>query len=429
MFVEFSVSNYRSIGDKVTFSAVAGISSSKKDTLSFVTNNSYAPRALKSAVLFGPNGSGKSSLISAISYFSSLIVYSSKQFSEGDKFYVPTNKLDPKFKGSPTEFEIIFIHENELFQYGFSLCEDRIMEEWLFAKHSKPSSRLREIFYRVFDPDSNGFEWQINEAQLPGEREVWKKSTRENALFLATAVQLNSETLKKPFEWIRDKLAVIKANERIDHKFTAKLINDPTKSEQVSDLIRMLDLKIERFRVEEKPAEVPSGAEDLFAPKLIEKLQKEVEDRLEYELFIEHKNALGEPFELEFDDESDGTQAIIGLAGPLIDVLDSGMTIFIDELHNSLHPLALKALVNIFHDCNVNKNNAQLFFTSHETSILSKGFMHQDQIWFIDRPNGFSTELKPMSDFDVRGSEAFQRSYLGGKFGALPNIRGINFGL
>jgi hypothetical protein len=51
--------------------------------------------------------------------------------------------------------------------------------------------------------------------------------------------------------------------------------------------------------------------------------------------------------------------------------------------------------------------------------------MHKDQIWFIDKPDGLSTKLRPLSDFNIRDVEAFQRSYLGGKFGALPNIKGV----
>ncbi|EBA08302.1 abortive infection protein, putative [Sagittula stellata E-37] len=319
--------------------------------------------------------------------------------------------------------EMVFSHDDEVFQYGFSLNTERVIDEWLFARTSKHGSKTRTIFTREYDEETKIYEWMLNEGQLPGERESWKVSTRDNALFLSTAVQLNSKTLEKPYSWLRSGIHVIKSNHRIAKSFTAQLLQDDEYRHRVVEFVEALDLPIGGFRVEEKQAEVPDEAKEFFSEKMLTELTKSVVNEKVYRVFSKHQNSKGETIELSLEEESDGTQAMFGMAGPIIDVLENGETLLIDELSNSLHPLALKGLVSIFHDKRQNPKGAQLIFTSHETSIISKSFMHKDQVWFIHRPDGQHTELTPLSDFKIRDVEAFQRAYLGGKFGAVPNVR------
>lgn len=427
MLIEFTVSNYRSISDPITFSAVASAAAVKHPNITFETHNSLAPNVLTSAVLFGANASGKSSLLGAVSFFVSLVLFSARQRSQGEAIEVPQNKVAPKCQGEPTFMEIVFSHDGEVFQYGFTLEPQRILSEWLFARTSKTGSKTRTIFTREYDQESSDYDWFINDGQVPGERESWKAATRENALFLSTAVQLNSKSLSKPYEWIRSGIHVIEANRRINTQFTAKLLQDEKYRSKIREFIKALDLPIHGFRIEEKPFEFPDEALDMLSEKAISEVKKSTANQVIYRVFSEHKNGDGDAVELTLEEESDGTQAIFGMAGPIIDVLENGETILIDELSNSLHPLALKGLVGFFHDPKYNTKGAQLIFTSHETSIISKSFMHKDQIWFVDRPEGLQTRLTPLSDFRVRELEAFQRAYLGGKFGAIPNVRRMQY--
>lgn len=423
MLIEFTVSNYRSISEPVTFSAVASAAAAKQPGITFETQNSLAPEVLTSAVVFGPNASGKSSLFKAVEFFVKFVCTSAGKRSQGEEIKFPQNKVSPDCKDAATTMEMVFSHHGEVFQYGFSLTNQRVVDEWMFARTSKHGSKTRTIFMREYDEKSESYEWTLNEGQLPGERESWKAATRDNALFFSTAVQLNSKSLTKPYNWIQRGIHVIGANQRISKDFTAKLLQDKQYSARVLEFIEALDLHIEGFRIEEKQAVVPESAKRILSEKMLSELTKSVEDEKDYRVFAEHRNSDGETVELPLEEESDGTQAMFGMAGPIIDVLEDGDTLLIDELSNSLHPLALKGLVGVFHDKIQNPNGAQLIFTSHETSIISKSFMHKDQIWFIHRPDGRNTELTPLSDFKVREVEAFQRAYLGGKFGAVPNIR------
>lgn len=423
MLIEFTVSNFRSISTPVTFSTVASAAASKQPSITFETQNSLAPEVLTSAVVFGPNASGKSSLFNAVDFFVSFVSNSARQGSQGDGISFPQNRVSPDCKDAPTTLEMVFSHDGEVFQYGFSLTNERVLEEWLFARTSKHGSKTRTIFTREYDEKSENYAWSLNEGQLPGERESWRAATRDNALFLSTAVQLNSKTLTKPYSWIRNGIHVIGSNQRITKDFTALMLQDEQYRARVVDFMQALDLPIEGFRVEEKQAEIPDEAKDFFSEKMLSELTKSAKDEKVYRVFAKHRNTAGQTVELSLEEESDGTQAMFGMAGPIIDVLENGGTLLVDELSNSLHPLALKGLVGIFHDKRQNPKGAQLIFTSHETSIISKNFMHKDQIWFIHRPDRQHTELTPLSDFKVRELEAFQRAYLGGKFGAIPNVR------
>ena len=126
----------------------------------------------------------------------------------------------------------------------------------------------------------------------------------------------------------------------------------------------------------------------------------------------------------DFEDESDGTQKLFSLAGPWIDSLDNGYVLFIDELHDNLHPLLVQFLVKLFHNTETNPNNAQLVFTTHETSILNQKVFRRDQIWFCEKDEDHATRLYPLTDFSPRkGRENLELAYLSGRYGALPYVR------
>jgi AAA15 family ATPase/GTPase len=124
--------------------------------------------------------------------------------------------------------------------------------------------------------------------------------------------------------------------------------------------------------------------------------------------------------EFEYGDESLGTQKLFALAGPLLDILENGKVLVIDELDRSLHPLLVRHIVKVFQDSDSNPNGAQLIFTTHDTSLLDPTLLRRDQIWLTEKNSDQSTELVPLSAFSVRKNEALERGYLGGRYGGVP---------
>jgi hypothetical protein len=110
---------------------------------------------------------------------------------------------------------------------------------------------------------------------------------------------------------------------------------------------------------------------------------------------------------------------------------EESVLIFLDEFDNSLHPDLAKFLVELFHNPKVNKNNSQLVFATHETTLLDKKVFRKDQIWFGDKNKYGITELYSVKDFNdlknVRSDIPFDKWYRTGKFGAVPNIKKFEF--
>ncbi len=155
-----------------------------------------------------------------------------------------------------------------------------------------------------------------------------------------------------------------------------------------------------------------------------QQLAKELKNKDLLEIKTVHQTLDGRTVMFEFDEESDGTRKLFSFAGPWLDSLKNGYVLFIDELHDNLHPKLVRFLIELFHNPETNPNNAQLVFTTHETSILSQEVFRRDQIWFCEKDEGQATELIPLSDFSPRkGRENLELSYLAGCYGALPYIR------
>ena len=203
MIIELSVENFRSIKTRQTFS----LTKSNSDELvgnTFDPNVLNASPLLRSAVIYGANAAGKSNFIKAVKVMREIVANSAKNIQRGDKLPITYFKLCDSTVGKPTEFEVIFIAEGIKYQYGFSATSERVMEEWLYAF---PKSRPQRWFIRAFDEAKNEYEWDFS-SFLMGKKQTWKDSTRNNSLFLSTAVMLNSEQLKPVYDWFTKTLKV-----------------------------------------------------------------------------------------------------------------------------------------------------------------------------------------------------------------------------
>jgi AAA15 family ATPase/GTPase len=408
-------------------SLVAGAGSSRQATYSFETHNAYAASALRVACIFGPNSAGKSSFAAALNFFTSFIVRSAQEKTVGDKIEVLPFKFDSYFSAKPSEFEITFIHHGALYQYGFSADENIVRGEWLFTKSSEPGTRMRQLFQRIYKEETKSYSWDVNTSLGKREIEILKERTRDNALFLSTAVQNNFKAFMPVFLWVRNNIHVIMSNERPEDDFTSSEINSG-KKDKILKFIQNADIKICDIEVKEGVYQIPPTMEKFFVGDELEKVINLTKDMKSYAVKTIHRKKGGGFVSLNLSEESDGTRKLYAYAGPILDVLENGFTIVVDELHSSLHPLMLKYIVELFNDPYSNPNSAQLIFTSHETYVLAKSLLHKDQIWLIEKDDDEQSVLYPLSDFDVRDTDAFQKGYLDGKYGAIPMMKSLSHG-
>lgn len=423
MLLEFRVKNFRSIAEEQVFSLVAGKSTRGKAEYSTDTQNSIAPYAVNVATIAGPNASGKSNLVKAMEFFRYFILNSFKENTIDSEIPTEPFKLDAELEESPSEFEVSFVHLEQFYQYGFVLDKKRIYQEWLYTRPKKSNTRTRTLFNRAYNSKDKTYLWKIS-SSIKGEKEVWQNSTRENALFLSTAAQLNATDFSAVLGWLKThfKIMNIQRTELVHNSFyTAEQCLHKKNRKDILNFIQSIDVDI---------IDLESREEDIILPKeflslMKDKLPEEISTQSKFktlELFTYHKTRNGGRKAFDFDEESDGTRAFISMSGPLIDVLKNGRTLVVDELQNSLHPLALRYIVELFMNPQLNTNGAQLIFTTHDTNIFDT--LTKDQIWLVKKGTDFSTKLIPLSDFNIRSKGAFGRAYLAGKFGALPNVKG-----
>jgi AAA15 family ATPase/GTPase len=421
MLVEFRVKNFRSLRDEQVLSLVASTDKTLLDTHALDTGLKASPHLLRSAVVYGANASGKSNLIKALQYMRG-VVLESAALQPGQTF----DRLHPfrlnAISGSlPTEFEVTFILDGVRYQYGFAMNTQRIVSEQLLVyKAFKP----QRWFERHFDAESGKDVYEFGPS-LKGAKNLWEGATRPNALFLSMAVQLNSETLRPVFDWFANRLVIFNEQSPLSPQFSVQMLKQEAQRKAICEFLRAADISIADIEVATKQAMVHSIRFDLATGKREEDAGEQAVDEVRFHHITEHGKAV-----FDLMDESSGTRNLLFLTGPILDILNKGLTLVVDELDTSLHTLLVQALVRLFHRPEVNTGGAQLVFTTHDTSLLDAyGLFRRDQVWFVEKRPDQSSSLYPLLDFRPRKNEALERGYLQGRYGALPFLRSQALGV
>lgn len=422
MLIEFSVTNYRSIRDTQTISMVSSkYYKGLEDANCFDTNLPGFPKLLRSAVIYGPNAAGKSNLLHAL-HFMQNFVLSSHSHQEGQLINFVPFALAGSTRTSPSEFEIFFVQDNVRYQYGFATNNIRITKEWLLAF---PEGKAQRWFERNYNSTSDKDEWYFG-SKFTGRRQLWQEATRKNALFLSTAIQLNNEQLKPVFNWFQYVLAVILPGDEINLKFSIDQCESEEGKNRIMKFMNSADIGISGIEVKKVPFSpdvLPSNMPQGIRDQVIRDMQGQEMVNVRFQ----HQTDSGESVSFDIIDESGGTQKLFAFAGPWLDVLAKGRIMCIDELDTSLHPLMVRFLIGLIQNPQINRHNAQLVFTTHDTSVLDNDLFRRDQVWFVEKDHEQASRLYPLSDFKPRQGEALEKGYLKGRYGALPFIGELGF--
>jgi AAA15 family ATPase/GTPase len=421
MLVEFRIKNFRSLRDEQVLSLVASTDKSLLDTHALDTGMKAAPHLLKSAVVYGANASGKSNLIKALQYMRG-VVLESAALQPGHTFdRLQPFKLDTTSGSLPTEFEVTFILDGVRYQYGFAMNAQRIVSEQLLVyKAFKP----QRWFERHFDAQSGKDVYEFGPG-MKGAKHLWEGATRSNALFLSVAVQLNSEALRPVFDWFANRLVIINEQSPLSAEFSLQMLKQEAQRKAICEFLLAADISIADIKVSTQQAMVQSLRFDLATGKREEESAEQAVDEVKFHHITENGKAV-----FDLMDESSGTRNLLFLTGPILDILNKGLTLVVDELDTSLHTLLVQALVRLFHRPEVNTGGAQLVFTTHDTSLLDAyGLFRRDQVWFVEKRPDQSSSLYPLLDFSPRKNEALERGYLQGRYGALPFLRSQALGV
>jgi AAA15 family ATPase/GTPase len=393
--------------------------------------------------IYGANASGKSNVLSGLAFMRDAVLQSFAKWEVDGGVPRKPFRLSVTSRTRPSVYVAELVIDGVPYTYGFSLDDSEILEEWLY---SYPEKRRRTLFSRKRGEIRIG----TTLGELKPKLEMLEELTRSNSLFLSAAARLNLESLTPVYHWFRSRLRIKSSRRRpalgLAEKIQVFLARRPENRERLTSLLAAADVGItgisvedsfkERYldrvdavraRISDLTAQSHSGAVEKVDSEELSFLLREM-DRLQTladlhtaELRFEH-GVDGEVFGL--DDESDGTLSWLELLPVALNALDGGAVVAVDEIDTSLHPLLIAQLVALFQDPETNTKNAQLIFTTHDTSLLGTMLgdkvLDRDQVWFVQKNDVGATELYPLTDFKPRQDQNLERRYLGGSYGAVP---------
>jgi len=432
MLIQFSVGNILSFSEIVKFSMM-GVPSVKE----FENVNSFADptqkfKLLKSAAIYGANASGKSNLIHSISIMKSFVLNSFRDalLEKNNKILSITKfLLKKKYEEKPSFFEIVFIHKNKRYRYGFEVSDGIIESEWLFFVNTNKEIKL---FFREKK------KIYVNNRSFK-EGAGLENKTRENVLFLTVVAQLNGERSSKVIDWFK-KIKIASGLNDFGHgSFTLSKYKTDGKfkkwAQSIFDSLDIVELSTKKEILPTLNSELiqKGGKKSMLSKKMVSALQEIQNEIGEIDRIITWHNkyntdsAIIEKVPFDFNtQESEGTKKIINFLGPIYDALSNGYVLVVDELDSRLHPLLTIMIVRFFHEYNV--NNAQLVFASHDTNLLKKEYFRRDQIWFTEKNEYGETDLYSLIEYKeahVRKDASFDKNYLKGRYGATPFLDNI----
>lgn len=413
MLIEFSIENFNSIKEKILFSMES--SKYKSDSL----NNNFeigTLKLLKSAVIFGPNASGKSNILVAMKRMRDIVEKSADKKITSNPFL-----FDTEFSKKPTIYEVKFLINDVIYRYGFKLKDENIIEEWLYYKNNKPRTREHQYFERT-DQNFNNYGEYKKEADLIKKED----KTREDRLYLAIVAEFNGRISREVMNWFSTFNSFSSIHTDL-LPFTLEKIEDDIHRERIVDFMQSADfgiVDIKTKNIDYKKIE-SLLSEDISIEELAD-IKKNGANTIEsYHHKYNNKKFIGlEP--LPFGKESDGTQKLFELTGVILEALDNGEILIIDELDNSFHTKMIEEVVKLFNS-EKNTKNAQLIFVSHDTNILTQKIFRRDQIWFVEKDMYGETNLCSLLDFGTRKDTSLEKNYLAGKYGSIPVITNLDY--
>ena len=403
MILEFSVKNFLSFKEKVTFSMIANSNKELNDNYVEIGGN----KVLKSAAIYGANASGKSNLFKILNLVF-LMFRSSNSVDINAKLPLIPFKLDKGSVNKPSEFEIKFILDETRYVYGFIADKDKIYDEYLYYY---PNGRETKIFDRT---NINEYSYTQKDEKIL--REIEAKNA-QNKFFLATATNWNFDKTKAAYNFLTNGIGTCNNLEILKNMAYKMYETNPDYLKDFAiDFLQKADFNIEDYQISQ--IDVPGE----FLTAIPEFITKTLPDKPKaYQVLFKHKNSDNY---LSIDEESLGTQMIFAFIPFLADSLKNKKVLIIDELDKSLHPFLVQYIVEIFNDAEINKNGSQLIFNTHDTNLLDLNILRRDQIWFTEKNSETGeSDLYSLSDFSVRKQENVEKGYMLGRYGAVPFIK------
>ena len=400
MLCQFTVKNYKSIRDEITFDMqAAAISEHDNKVIKDIDGELFLPIS----AIYGPNGGGKSNVLEALHTLDSKVLRPLCATCDkvdcdykARKIPVEPFAFSEQAKVEPTEFELFFRTEKAEYRYILHVKEDEVVYESL-DRVKMDTGRRSALFRR--DTDSTELKGFFGRLKISEDL----SATLPLISYLGITYKKN-EVVSDVLKWFEEAIDFLNYGNPYQELRTAIAKSEDIKH-LVLNMIREMDLDIEDFRIEEKD-----------------------NDRIE--VYTKH-TVDGYSAEITLSEESSGTRKLFGLLPFIAKSLIYGTTLVIDELDAKIHPVLLQYVIKLFTDMSINKKGGQLIFTSHDLSTMNNEVFRRDEIWFVAKGRGQNSGLYSLVEFkndkgeSVRKDAKYDKQYLEGKYGADPYLKKI----
>ncbi|MBE5932435.1 MAG: ATP-binding protein [Lachnospiraceae bacterium] len=395
MLCQFSFQNFKSYKEETTFDLQATSISEFEESL---IKQEKCSNLLPVSVIYGPNGGGKSNLLQALACLITTVVNPIRDLGNTrediiiqQRFFSKPFMYDVETIEEPIEYLIFFRKGNYEYRYYLATLKDEIFAETLDRK-TFGGKKPAQIFYR---------EGEVITLGPTLSKEGVNTKVNEKMPYLSfLAINYNIPVIAEVQEWFESCIIRSYGNPLVEME--VMFSENANVKKQIVTLLNDMGIDIEDYRFDNEEKE-------LFLKRTIE----------------------GKPYELSLSEESDGTRKLIAALPAILIALQEGRLVIIDELDAKLHPKLLRYVISLFKNPKVNRNGAQLLFTSHDMSTMKNTVFRRDEIWFAALNEKRSSEIYSLYEIRrednerVKSTAAFDKQYLEGRYGADPYLQNM----
>jgi len=414
MLIQFSFKNFKSFKDD----AILDMTATRITEHSHHVVTVGGEKLLTAACIYGANASGKSNVYQAFEYMAMYVIDSFRYGGEAsskknnDRNLPTPFLMDSKSKEAASSFEVFFVEGGKTYNYGFCVDQRGVTEEWL-NKKAKTAKTFSSVFYRSRDE---------NDLDLSGLAKSSRKNIQvaleEEVLIVSLGAKLKDVKCKLVRDWFLN-LEFVDYGSPVDNWFRYRTLpygfaDDIEVQQNVLNYFASFDDSIKGFEIEQIDSDKDETNEKYVS---IDAMHRMIDSE--------------QLTKIPLPEESAGTLKMFSLYPSLMEVLETGGILCIDELNARLHPLLVRNFILTFLDPARNPKHAQIIFTSHDTWQLSNNLLRRDEIWFVKKGEQGISELYSLAEFEdnegvkIRKDENYEKNYLLGKYGAIPEIKSI----
>ena len=427
MIIDFTASNFRSIKEPQTISFEATDDKHLEDYY-VVEKGDY--RLLKMATIIGANASGKSNLLRAYMLFLRLMRVPCE--NKTDKIVYDKFALDAGCAKQDSTFTINFIHREYHYSYRVIFNNEMVVEETLSLKPIK-GGKMDKVFVRATNKET-----RLSKISLYGKSRIYSLdfdkvsiNLLHNRTVLGAYLKSNVDIpcMKEIEDWIVSYcLPIVSTQDQGLKQYTSERIFDNTiTKEQVASFLRKADVGISGFSIKREDVPEPrfyatALMNDSNTPVALKEQVRNTSTIPDTRVRMSHKGSNG-LVELDFSEESKGTQRYYELAGVLLTVINKPHVVAIDELEYAMHPDLYEHFLVTFLS---NAKESQILCTTHMREFLAdKNLFRDDSVWIAQKDKYGATEVYSIADFDCEELKQVENrydAYRSGRLGGVPQL-------